>query len=239
MKKYILILVSISILIIVSVFVINIISNKPLENVADSTINNNIYVAEKQIQNNIIGNNEITVENSNVEENIITNNKLEKNTNTSNKDKTVEKNEETNSKPKTTSTASTKNNENTNNKTDKSVEKNTTSSSKVTTDNQSYNNELYNNVTTNQNQKNTSKNEISSSKSEEKHTHAFTVNCGWFNSNEEAITKFNKLVDEYDLKYEQSEKTEKDWEEYIKNCPVGYEVFRCSCGMYGLNISKR
>ena len=73
-------------------------------------------------------------------------------------------------------------------------------------------------------------------KKEEKHTHAFTVNGGWFNTENEVEAEVDKVFAEFDEKYNNGELT---WEEYVKKCPTGYETFRCSCGMFGLNFSYR
>lgn len=68
---------------------------------------------------------------------------------------------------------------------------------------------------------------------EEKHKHMFTVNGGWYKTENEAYKKFKSISDSWDKKYENGEI---DWDEYSSKCPTGYEVYRCSCGMQGLNI---
>ena len=81
---------------------------------------------------------------------------------------------------------------------------------------------------------------------EEKHIHAFTVNGGWFKTEEEAEKKVDEELAKWDKKFEEDIKNSKTEEEkdkaynnYLKNCPNGYETFRCSCGEYGLNFTYR
>ena len=69
---------------------------------------------------------------------------------------------------------------------------------------------------------------------EEKHKHMFTVNGGWYKTSDEAYRKFQSLSDQWNKKYESGEI---GWDEYCKNCPNGYEIYRCICGMHGLNLT--
>lgn len=75
-------------------------------------------------------------------------------------------------------------------------------------------------------------------KEEEKpHTHIFTVNTGkWFKTQAECKQHYIDTAEYWGNKYEKGEITD---EEYNKNCPCGYEVFICTCGMRGVNFSYR
>lgn len=75
-------------------------------------------------------------------------------------------------------------------------------------------------------------------KEEEKpHSHIFTVNTGkWFKTQAEARQYYVSTVEYWGSKYEKGEITD---DEYDKNCPCGYEVFICTCGMRGVNFSYR
>lgn len=66
------------------------------------------------------------------------------------------------------------------------------------------------------------------------HQHMFTVNGGWYKTNNEAIRKFQSLTDQWNKKYEDGKIS---WDEFCQRCPSGYEIFRCTCGMYGLNLT--
>ena len=70
-------------------------------------------------------------------------------------------------------------------------------------------------------------------KKEEKHKHRFTVNGGWYKTSDEAIRKFQSISDQWNKKYEDGEIS---WDEYCRKCPTGYEIYRCTCGMQGLNL---
>lgn len=237
MKKYAVIIVSIIIFIGVMAVCIKNITKAPYNNVEFATTNDTYKEEISQNENS-----EIISQNTIVEE--ITKNDVinkekepEKVVDNSNVEvkKTENNNSQTTQKSKTTNTTSKQTNTN---KSENSVEKNTTNSSNNTTDSNKTNNQSNNeeNKTTNTN---IVSSENSNNKSEEKHIHAFEVNSGWFNTNAEAIDMFNKKVDECDSRYENSNKEKDDWDQYLKDSPTGYEVFRCSCGMYGLNISYR
>lgn len=68
---------------------------------------------------------------------------------------------------------------------------------------------------------------------EEPHKHMFTVNSGWYKTIKEAENKYDVIVNDWSNKYESGKMS---WEEYCKKCPSGYEVYRCTCGMQGLNL---
>lgn len=70
-------------------------------------------------------------------------------------------------------------------------------------------------------------------KKEEKHKHKFTVNGGWYKTSDEAYRKFQSISGKWNKKYESGEIS---WDEYCHNCPNGYEIFKCTCGMQGLNL---
>ena len=237
MKKYAVIIVSIIIFIGVMAVCIKNITKAPYNNVEFATTNDTYKEEISQNENS-----EIISQNTIVEE--ITKNDVinkekepEKVVDNSNVEvkKTENNNSQTTQKSKTTNTTSKQTNTN---KSENSVEKNTTNSSNNTTDSNKTNNQSNNeeNKTTNAN---IVSSENSNNKSEEKHIHAFEVNEGWFNTSTEAIAKFKQIVKNCDLKYENSEKTPKDKDKYIEECPIGYELFRCSCGMFGLNLSYR
>lgn len=71
-------------------------------------------------------------------------------------------------------------------------------------------------------------------KEETTHKHAFVVNAGWFNSNDAAEKKVDEVFSEFDSKLDNGDLS---WDEYAAQGPIGYEIFRCSCGKYGLNFS--
>lgn len=60
-----------------------------------------------------------------------------------------------------------------------------------------------------------------------------TVNGGWFQTQAQAEVRFDKELKKWDEKLENKEIT---WKEYGQKCSCGYEVFRCTCGMHGLNF---
>ena len=79
-----------------------------------------------------------------------------------------------------------------------------------------------------------SDNKENSNKIEEKHIHFITVNGGWFNSESEAEAEVDREFGKWDKEYKNGNIT---WEKLVEKCPIGYEIFRCSCGSYGLNFS--
>ncbi len=93
-----------------------------------------------------------------------------------------------------------------------------------------------NNQTENDSKKPTqpSKPNTDEKKEEKPHRHVFAVNGGWFQTQIQAEARFDEELKKWDEKLENKEIT---WEEYGQKCPCGYEVFRCTCGMHGLNYS--
>lgn len=69
---------------------------------------------------------------------------------------------------------------------------------------------------------------------EKPHQHMFSINGGWYKTEAEAVARFDQELKKWDSKLEKKEIT---WEEYGKKCPSGYEIYRCTCGMQGLNYS--
>ena len=184
------------------------------EKVEISQINDNNMVSSK---NNIIEYDiaDIKVDNTQTEHTKSKNNTLQ----------TTEKSNKTNTTNKTTNS----------NKSENSIVKDTINSSKNTTS--SKNNQQNN---TEKKQEDT---KVSNNKKVEEHKHAFTVNGGWFKTEEEAEKKVDEELEKWDKKFEEDIKNSKTEEEkdknYLKNCPNGYETFRCSCGEYGLNFTYR
>ena len=82
----------------------------------------------------------------------------------------------------------------------------------------------------------TSKPSDNDDKEEEKpHTHVFTVNTGkWFKTQAECEAYVESVMEYWGNKLDNGEIT---YEEYGKKCPMGYEVYRCTCGMRGVNLS--
>ena len=81
----------------------------------------------------------------------------------------------------------------------------------------------------------TSKPSDSDEKEEKPHTHIFTSNTGkWFNTQAECVTYDEREVTKWENKLDSGEIT---WEEFGKKCPMGYEVYRCTCGKRTLNLS--
>ena len=81
----------------------------------------------------------------------------------------------------------------------------------------------------------TSKPSDSDEKEEKPHTHIFTSNTGkWFNTQAECVTYYEREVTKWENKLDSGEIT---WEEFGKKCPMGYEVYRCTCGKRTLNLS--
>ena len=82
----------------------------------------------------------------------------------------------------------------------------------------------------------TSKPSDNDDKEEEKpHTHVFTVNTGkWFKTQAECEAYVDSVMEYWGNKLDNGEIT---YEEYGKKCPMGYEVYRCTCGMRGVNLS--
>lgn len=81
----------------------------------------------------------------------------------------------------------------------------------------------------------TSKPSDSDEKEEKPHTHIFTSNTGkWFNTQAECVTYYEREVTKWENKLDSGEIT---WKEFGKKCPMGYEVYRCTCGKRTLNLS--
>lgn len=81
----------------------------------------------------------------------------------------------------------------------------------------------------------TSKPSDSDEKEEKPHTHIFTSNTGkWFNTQAECVTYYEREVTKWENKLDSGEIT---WEEFGKKCPMGYEVYRCTCEKRTLNLS--
>lgn len=56
----------------------------------------------------------------------------------------------------------------------------------------------------------------------------------WFSSRNELISYYNNVVNSWNKKYETGAIT---WEEYVANCPQGYEAYSCSgCGKWTGNF---
>lgn len=71
---------------------------------------------------------------------------------------------------------------------------------------------------------------------EKPHQHMFSVNGGWYKTESEAVSMYEKEVSKWEEKYNNGEIT---YEELTKKCPCGYEVYRCTCGEQGLNLLYR
>lgn len=61
-----------------------------------------------------------------------------------------------------------------------------------------------------------------------------SIKCGnmgrWFNSKNELVNYYNKVVNEWNFKYENGTIT---WDELMENCPGGYKCWSCSyCGKW-------
>ena len=82
----------------------------------------------------------------------------------------------------------------------------------------------------------TSKPSDNDDKEEEKpHTHIFTSNTGkWFDTQEECVAYYDKEVARWEAMLSSGEKT---YEEFCKGCPMGYEVYRCTCGKRTISFS--
>ena len=68
----------------------------------------------------------------------------------------------------------------------------------------------------------------------------------WYKTEEEAEQKVDNELEKWDKKLKDDikvakndEEKERAWNNYLKNCPNGYEIFRCSCGEYALIFSYR
>lgn len=79
-------------------------------------------------------------------------------------------------------------------------------------------------------------NSSSSKPSEEKpHTHIFTSNTGkWFDTQAECVEYYDSVVAMWEDKLNNNIIS---YEEFGKKCPMGYEVFRCTCGKRTVNLS--
>lgn len=64
----------------------------------------------------------------------------------------------------------------------------------------------------------------------------FAVNGGWFETESQAVNKYDAEVQKWENKFNNEEIT---YDELMKKCPCGYEVYRCTCGMQGLNLLYR
>ena len=126
-----------------------------------------------------------------------------------------------------------------------SITANGVSTSKPTSNNNSLNNTSNNTSSTNNkpstntdnpsSEETTSKPSDSDEKEEKPHTHIFTSNTGkWFNTQAECVTYYEREVTKWEKKLDSGEIT---WEEFGKKCPMGYEVYRCTCGKRTLNLS--
>lgn len=115
--------------------------------------------------------------------------------------------------------------ENNNNDTKTNEEKKDTSKKKTTTKK-----EKNDNKKSNESEKKKQETEIK----KQPHKHMFTVNGGWYKTSNEAVKKFQSLSDMWNRKYENGEIS---WDEYCRKCPNGYEIYRCTCGMHGLNLT--
>lgn len=71
---------------------------------------------------------------------------------------------------------------------------------------------------------------------EKPHQHMFSVNGGWYKTESNAVSAYDREVEKWEAKYNNGELT---YEELTKNCPCGYEVYRCTCGEQGLNLLYR
>ena len=81
----------------------------------------------------------------------------------------------------------------------------------------------------------TSKPSDNDEKEKKPHKHIFTSNTGkWFNTQAECVTYYEREVTKWENKLDSGEIT---WEEFGKKCPMGYEVYRCTCGKRTLNLS--
>ena len=82
----------------------------------------------------------------------------------------------------------------------------------------------------------TSKPSDNDDKEEEKpHTHIFTSNTGkWFDTQAECVAYYDKEVARWEAMLSSGEKT---YEEFCKGCPMGYEVYRCTCGKRTISFS--
>ncbi len=224
MKKYFFIIILIIILAMVVILSLNFISDYN-KNTIKEALNENI-LEEKEIVENLNETNE-TIASANTYENIAVNSN-EKAKDSENQIVEVSKASKTTKNTTVEKESNTNKNTSGTNNTNKQVTNTTTEEAKDTNKSSNYeNNKKESNIVDD------------TAKKEEKHTHAFTVNKGWFNTEDEAKAKFDQIVHEGDLKYENSEKTKQDWDDYVKESPTGYEIFRCSCGMFGLNISYR
>ena len=224
MKKYFFIIILILILAMVVILSLNFISDSNKKTIKEALTEN--ILGEKEIVENLNETNE-TIASANTHENIAVNSN-EKAKESENQIVEVSKTSKTTKNTIVEKESNTNKNTSGTNNTNKQVTNTTTEEAKDTNKSSNYeNNKKESNIVDD------------TAKKEEKHTHAFTVNKGWFNTEDEAIAKFNQIVQEGDLKYENSAKTKQDWDDYVKDSPTGYEVFRCSCGMFGLNISYR
>lgn len=73
-----------------------------------------------------------------------------------------------------------------------------------------------------------------SSSSSGAHQHTMpTGSMGWFNSRQDLVNYYNKVVSDWNNKLLNGTISR---EEYIANCPQGYECYSCSCGKWSGNF---
>ena len=73
-----------------------------------------------------------------------------------------------------------------------------------------------------------------SSSSSGAHQHTMpTGTMGWFNSRQDLVNYYNKVVSDWNNKLLNGTISR---EEYIANCPQGYECYSCSCGKWSGNF---
>lgn len=89
-----------------------------------------------------------------------------------------------------------------------------------------------NNKTTMNNSKNDEKNSDTKVSSTKTHIHSAIGNCGkWFSSFDEFVAYFNSETKRWDELYDNGKVS---WDNYIKNCPVGYQnVHSCQSHFNG------
>lgn len=185
----------------------NIITNKTTHNISKDTNKN------EEKKTNTVSNNKVNMENEN--KTITNKEKINSKSNNDNKKSSNNANKKTITTDKKATTTPNKNENQTN-----------TNSNKV--------NNIENNVNETSTNSLSVKSTNNNTKKEEIHKHIFSVNAGWFNTNEEAEAKVDEIFNKWNTKYNNGEIT---WEELGKNCPIGYEIFRCSCGKSGLHFT--
>lgn len=229
MKKIFLILITILLLIgiIVCIFVMQ---PKEVSSIPEDT---GVKLGELNdtniLTNNVESSNSATTKNIEIENSINENKEKGNNTNalmnTTSKNKTEDKN-------KTTAQVQTSNTNKSSNTTSK---KTTANNNSNTSKNQVSSNSNKTSGSINKANTNISNSKpTATTKKEETHKHFMKVNAGWFKSVDELEKEVDREFEKWDRKYNAGKIT---WDELGKYCPIGYESFRCSCGMYGLNYS--